>query len=116
MKYVVVLLAIVALLVIITLPNLSNLSNSGGVVASNSTNDISADEVAKTAANFVETTMQSTHVTNTSITSHEGNAWKITVNYQQGTGANCKVGRCYWEGPAAMFCRPETTQSLGKCQ
>ncbi len=107
MRYLVVVIAIAALLAVVLLPKLSPLPNPGPLLTD--------ADVMQIAENYVETNVQGVKVVNSSITSRENGKWGITIVYEEGTEANCKVGKCYWEGPASMFCRPESNQSLGQC-
>ncbi len=106
MQYVEILVAIAVLLLVILVPTLIPPSNQPLLT------DV---DVAKIAENYVETTIQGAVVTGSSITGKTDAKWKITVNYQTGSGSKCKVGKCYWEGPASMYCRPESNQTLGQC-
>ena len=111
MEYRTIAIAVLALIVIILLPNLFSTQTSQ---TSNAT--FTDQDVVKIAANYVETNFNNTIVTATQLNGKVNGVWSITVTYQQGTGSNCKVGKCYWQGPAGMFCRVESSQSLGTCQ
>ena len=108
MKYSIILIAAILLLLVVFAPQLIPKKAESPV--------LSDADVLKIATNYVATSIENSVVINSIITSKTDGKWKITVDYQQGTGANCKVGKCYWEGPAAMFCRPESNMTLGTCQ
>ncbi len=108
MKYSIIIIAAILLLLVVFAPQLIPKKAELPV--------LSDADVLKIAENYVTTSIQSSRVTSSTITSKADGNWKITVDYQQGTGANCKVGKCYWEGPAAMFCRQESNTTLGTCQ
>ncbi len=114
MKYKLILAAVALILLVVLLP--AYLSQQSGT--SPALND---DAVKRLAQNYVETTLPNVTVTGASITSkpasdNNSTVWKVTINYEQRNGRMCKVGKCYWEGPASMFCRIESSQSLGQCQ
>ncbi len=108
MKYSIILVAAILLLLVVFAPQLIPKKAESPV--------LSDADVLKIAENYVATSIQSSRVTSSTIISKADGKWKITVDYQQGIGANCKVGKCYWEGPAAMFCRQESNATLGTCQ
>ena len=106
MAYKELIIAVAILLVIILIPT---------VYLPLTTQSLSDEEVQTIATNFVETNTPNTMVVETTITERSDDVWKITVTYKQGEGANCKIGKCYWEGPASQFCRSESNQTLRPC-
>ena len=72
-------------------------------------------DVEKIAANYITATYPGSTITNLAVTEKTGDTYKITVDYNQGTGATCKRYKCYWEGPAAQYCRQDSPNGLGKC-
>lgn len=109
MTYKLVLAAVALILIVVLLP--TYLQQQSGTIQ-----DLTDNEVKRIAENYVSTTLPNVTVTGTTITSNQSGVWKITINYEQRTAGTCKVGKCYWEGPASMFCRVESNQSLGNCQ
>ena len=101
-------IAALALIVLMLLPSI--LTQKSNAAALNNS------DVEKIARTYVETNFNNTVVTNTQVTETGNGVWSITVTYQQGTGRNCKVGKCHWQGPASQYCRIESSQSLGQCQ
>ncbi|MFH0714114.1 MAG: hypothetical protein V1722_05780 [Candidatus Micrarchaeota archaeon] len=108
MRYWFVIVAIIVLLAVIVLPRYL-------VPVQTPSTTLSESEVVQIAQNYVETQFPNSQITSALVTSNENSKWKITVTYQQGTGVNCKVGKCYWEGPEGMYCRPESNTTLGTC-
>ncbi len=109
MKYGLILAAVGLILLVVLLPVYSP---QQALNAQNLTNQ----EVTRIAGNYVSTTLPNITVTGATVTSNQSNVWKVTINYEQRlAGETCKVGKCYWEGPASMFCRIESNQTLGQC-
>ncbi len=108
MKYLPVVIAMLVILGIVLVPRFYAPLEQNPIVLSDT-------YVTTLAQRYVETSVENARVTNAQITEKNGDKWKITVTYQQGTGANCKLNKCYWEGPAAMYCRSESNQTLGIC-
>ncbi|MDP3742073.1 MAG: hypothetical protein Q8R15_02035, partial [Candidatus Micrarchaeota archaeon] len=107
MTYKLILAAVALILIVILLP--TYLSQQG-----TSVQGLTEQEVIRTAENYVSTTLPNVTVTGASVTNNQSGVWKVTINYEQRTvGQQCKVGKCYWEGPASMFCRIESNQTLG---
>ncbi len=107
MAYKALIVAIVVLLVVILAASLlpSQLPNS----------ELTENDVKQIAENYVATRIADALPITSQVTGRDGSKWMVTVNYQQGEGAACKVGKCYWEGPASQFCRVESNQTLGAC-
>lgn len=107
MNYQALAIAVLALVIVVLLPSV--LTGKQGAAA------LTDSDVDKIARNYVETSFNDTVVTATQLTDKANGVWQITVTYQQGAGSRCKVGKCYWQGPASMYCRVESSQTLGQC-
>ncbi len=106
MKYWQIIVAVGILALVILIPTLKPVNTSS---------TLTNRDVVDIAKNYVETNIKDSKVTNYTITSYKDGVWKILLTYEEGRGSSCKIGRCAWEGPASMYCRPETNQSLGTC-
>ncbi len=100
--------AVLALLVVILLPTFLTTRESPRT-------SLSDEDAGQIAENYVETNIENSTALSSVITSRQNGLWRITVTYKHGQGENCKIGKCYWEGPASQFCRIESNQSLRPC-
>ncbi|MFH1247101.1 MAG: hypothetical protein V1644_01850 [Candidatus Micrarchaeota archaeon] len=110
MKYKYLVIAVVLIMAVVLLPNYLPQTAS-------TTPTLSENEVVKIAENYVKTTLENVTITKSTVSNKTNDIWKITIYYEQRLkNEACKVGKCYWEGPASMFCRVESNQTLGLCQ
>lgn len=102
-------IATIILLIVLSIPLVLTALNPPKPVS------LSQTDVERIATNYIAATYPGSTITNLAITSHEGDAYKITIEYNQGTGNTCKRYKCYYEGPASQYCRQDSPNGLGAC-